>query len=138
MSRSIRLTVLAAIAGVATSSAAVAAASSYEPSVQVFDQAAKSKEISIHYVNIPTKGYVVVYGSDANGAPDRNARLGTADVAAGDTRDVKVTLKDVPKSGQRMWVGLYKDTDNKPGFDAAGDKPLWSASLPAENAFTIR
>ena len=141
MSRLARTIVLATVATVSGAAVATAAttAKTGEPSVTVFDQAATGNAIKIHYANLPAKGYVAVYAADANGQPNRSSPLGITELNAGDHRDIKVTLKDAPKAGQRMWVGLYKDTDNKPGFDAKADAPIWgTGSLPLENGFVIR
>ncbi len=126
-----------AIATVASVAAAAAAHAQGEPSVTVFDQAAAGNAIKVHYVNLPAKGYVAVHAADGNGKPIA-APVGTAELAAGDHRDVKITLKEAPKPGQRMWVSLHQDSDNKPGFDPAVDKAVWGQALPEENAFTVR
>jgi hypothetical protein len=133
---------LATMTGVATiagfSTAAFAAAELATPaSVVVFDQQIKSKAVDITYAFLPAKGYVTVYGSDATGNPVRTA-LGTAELSAGDHRNVKVNLTEEAKPGQRMWISLYRDRDGKPGFDAKGDQPIWPDKLPSENAFMAR
>ncbi len=139
MKRLIRTATLSSIAVAVCASMAIAAtpAQSGEPSVTVFDQAATGTSVNIHYVNLTSKGYIAVYAADAEGKPTRTP-LGSAELAAGSYRDIKVTLKDAPKSGQRMWVALHSDSDGKPGFDPAADALVGGQAIPLENAFAIR
>lgn len=141
MAKTIWAYTLASIAGVASaavlSPAAFATALSTPPSVVVFDQAVAGKSVDVSYVFLPAKGYVAVYPSDANGQPIRQA-LGTATLNAGDHRNVKISLNEQPKPGQRLWISIYGDTDGKPGFDAKADTPIWPTLLPSENAFIAR
>lgn len=106
-------------------------------SVIVFDQPVKNQSVDVTYSYLPSKGYVVVYGSDATGKPVRQP-IGTAEVAAGDHRNVKVPLTQQPTAGQKLWVSISADTDAKAGFDAKADKSVWPDALPSHNAFVVR
>lgn len=121
----------------ATAFAATSAATGSEPSVLVFDQKLSNGQISLDYVNMPTNGYAVIYGTDKNGK--RSAEpLGHVELKAGDHRGVKVQLSDAPSSGSSLWASLYKDKDAKPGFAKNGDAPIWGEAIPAENRFTVQ
>ncbi len=115
---------------------ATAAVPGAPPSVLVFNQTPAGKAISIDYANLPVDGYVVVYASDGEGKRTGEP-LGSAALKAGSHQDVKVELSAAPAKGAALWASLYKDKDGKQGFDAAGDKPMWT-KLPMQNAFTIQ
>ena len=135
-SPSIPLSILS-VAWVAAASTSAFANSNAPPSVVVFDQPIAGKSVDVAYVMLPTNGYVAVYSTDATGKPIREA-IGTAQLKVGDHRNVKITLNDQPKSGQKLWISLYSDTDGKAGFDPKADLAIWQASLPSENAFLVR
>lgn len=107
------------------------------PSVLVFDQTLVNGAVEVKYANIPWKGYAAVLGSDDKGMP-AGTPLGAQPINAGDHRDVKVVLSGQPKTGEKLWVSLYFDTDGQAGFDAKADKPVWPDKVPAENAFMVR
>ncbi len=114
------------------------AATGTPPSVVVFDQAlGGTKAVDVAYAFLPSKGYVAVLPSDEAGNPIRKP-IGTAEVGGGDHRNVKITLADPPKSGQKLWIALYRDADSKAGFDPSGDKAIWDDKLPSENAFMVK
>jgi hypothetical protein len=128
----------AVLAGAAMMAAAATAhAATIDPSVIVFDQALADKSVDVSYAYLPEKGYLAVYPSDAEGKPVRQA-LGTTELKAGDHRNVKITLSEAPKAGQRFWVSIYRDADNKAGFDSKADQPVWKADIPAHNSFLAR
>jgi len=108
-----------------------------EPSVLVFNQKLTNGAVDVAYANIPSKGYLVVMGSDAQGMP-QGAPIGSASINAGDHRNVKVKLTGEAKTGDKLWVSMSLDSDNKPGYDAAGDKPLWTGKLPAGHMFVVQ
>lgn len=114
-----------------------AGASTTPPSVIVFNQKLNSGAVDITYANIPAKGYLVVMGSDAQGMAN-GAPLGSASIGAGDHRNVKVKLTGEVKAGDRLWVLMALDSDNKPGYDAAADQAVWAGKLPAENMFLVQ
>ncbi len=107
------------------------------PSVLVFDQKLVNGGVEVKYANIPSKGYVAVLGSDANGMPT-GTPLGAQPINAGDHRDIKVALNGQPKAGDKLWVSLYFDTDGQAGFDAKADKPVWPDGVPTMNTFIVR
>jgi hypothetical protein len=114
------------------------AATGTPASVVVFDQTiGGAKTVDVAYAYLPAKGYVTVFASDEAGNPVRKA-IGSAEATAGDHRNLKVTLTEQPKQGQRLWVSLYRDADGKQGFDPAGDAAVWDGKLPSENAFIAR
>ena len=144
MSRSFKRLAVAAVVGAGVLGAsqsgfAVTAPGMFasEPSVLVFNQKVSNGTVDVSYANIPSKGYVVVKRSDAQGAP-QTAVLGSASIPAGDHRNVKVKLTAEPKAGDKLWVSLSLDTDDKPGYDAAADKPIWTGKLPAANMFVVQ
>ena len=123
--------------GIDLAGAAIAATPPAEPSVMVFDQKVQNSQVTIDYANLPAKGYIAIYGSNEKG--DRSGEpIGSASVAPGDHRHVKITLNRAAKPGERLWASLYTDGDGAPDFKPGkGDSPVWSM-LPAENAFTVR
>lgn len=129
----------AAVLGAAKAALAVTAAGGLTtpPSVLVFNQKLTNGAVDVAYANIPSKGYLVVMGSDAQGMP-QGTPLGSASINAGDHRNVKVKLSGEPKAGDRLWVSMSLDSDNKPGYDAAADKAVWPGKLPSENMFVVQ
>lgn len=129
----------AAVAGAALPAFAVTAtgAMTTPPSVLVFDQKVVNGAVEVKYANIPSKGYVAVLASDANGKP-AGTPLGAQPINAGDHRDVKVALSAQPKTGDKLWVALYFDTDGQAGFDAKTDKPVWPDGVPTMNTLTVQ
>lgn len=129
---------IATLIGLGAAGAAIAATGpAGEPSVLVFDQKIQNGQVTVDYANLPAKGYVAIYGSDEKGQRSGQP-IGSVAVAPGDHRNVKVTLSEMPKAGQRLWASLYTDADNTQQFTPGkGDAPVWS-KLPAENAFTVR
>jgi hypothetical protein len=127
-----------AVASVATAATQPAAGSTTEPSVMVFDQAAKDGKVNISYAYLPKNGYVVVYGTSADGKVSGEP-LGSASLKAGDHRDVAVKLSSQPAPGTKLWATIYEDRDGKQGPARGTDMAIWeSSALPRENAFTIR
>ena len=108
------------------------------PSVVAFDQS-PAGDLKIDYVNLPANGYVAVYKSDATGKPTGKP-IAHAPMTKGDHRNVKLPLHEKPQAGDRLWIALYKDTDQQPSFDpGTGDKPVWSRDeLPAQNMIVVR
>jgi hypothetical protein len=125
---------VSATAAFAVSAGATVAAT--DPSVLVFDQPASGTAVTVAYTFMPSKGHLAVYADDGGTAV--RTPLGSAELAAGDHRNVKITLAQPPKSGQRLWVAMYRDTDNKAGFDPKADASVWGDALPVVNAFAIR
>lgn len=133
------LAVAAVVAAAAMLMSAYAAISATDPSALVLDQRAKNQSISIDYIYLPENGYVAIYNSDEQGRPSGPA-IGHANLNAGDHRGVEVKLSEQLKSGERLWVSLYKDVDGRPKFDPGqGDVAFWpEGQLPEESAFIVR
>lgn len=109
-----------------------------EPSVMAFNQKAQGQAVAITYVHLPKAGYVVIYGSDANGKPTGDA-LGNVALKAGDHRDIKVELKSVPAPNTKLWAALYEDKDADAQLDKSKDVAFWpGGKLPLENQFQIQ
>jgi len=108
-------------------------------SALICDQQPNSQSIIIDYVYLKENGYVVVYQSDAHGKPT-GIPIGNVSLEAGDHRDINVALNEQPKSGEKLWVSLYKNADGKPSFDPGEvNIALWSKDQqPAESAFMVR
>lgn len=129
---------LAIGAGAAVAATGPASASTTNPSVLVFDQAVKDGSVSISYAYLPKSGYVVIYGSTADGKSSGEP-LGSASLKSGDHRNVAVKLNSAPAAGTKLWATLYEDRDGKSGPTKGTDVSMWSdGKLPMENAFTIR
>lgn len=141
MSRIALISALAGITGLAGAAVAAtnSASSPTPPSVLVFDQSSSENKVSVKYLYLPENGYAAVYKSDANGRPSGTA-IGYAKLPAGDHRDVKIKLTEGPKSGETLWVSLYRDADNSQNFDPGnGDVAIWSPDgKPWENQFKIQ
>ena len=127
---------LAVVGGVAH--AATGGAAITEPSVMVFDQTIRDGKVSISYAHLPKNGYVVVYGTSADGKPTGEP-LGHVELKSGDHRDITVKLDRVPAAGSKLWASLYEDRDGKAGFSRGSDVSVWQGgTLPLENGFVIR
>lgn len=131
------LALLVGTGGLAASS--FAAIDKPDPSVVVFDQTLKSNSVMVDYAYLPQNGYVAVYSSGDDGKP-AGTPIGHVNLEAGDHRQIKVTLNEPPKAGDRLWVSLYKDGDGKPTLDLkAGDAAIWEREqMPPPNAFLVR
>lgn len=127
---------LAVAGGVAH--AATGSAANTEPSVMVFDQTIRDGKVSISYAHLPKNGYVVVYGTSADGKPSGEP-LGHVELKSGDHRDITVRLDRVPAAGTKLWASLYEDRDGKAGFSRGNDISVWQGGkLPSENSFVIK
>lgn len=110
-----------------------------DPSALVRDQQARDQSITIDYLYLPQNGYAAVYQSDDQGVSS-GAPIGQTSLNAGDHRGINIDLSEQPKSGQKLWISLYRDADGRPTFDPGkGDVAVWSkGQLPTENAFVVR
>lgn len=128
-----------AAAAPSASYAATGETATAPPSVLAFDQKLQDSKIVVDYAHLPTAGYVAVYGTDKDGKP-MGEPLGYSKIDAGEHRQLTISLNQQPKSGQRLWLNLYKDADSDPTFKpGSGDEPVWSkGELPAENMILIR
>lgn len=97
------------------------------PSVIAMNQKVSSNAVSITYANLPAKGSIAIFEIDPHG---RRHQIGRLELAAGDHRDVKVTLKETPKAGTRLEAVLeHSGKKMKPFKDNAGQ--------PAEQSFKV-
>ncbi|MEQ8823074.1 MAG: hypothetical protein RIC14_01730 [Filomicrobium sp.] len=111
----------------------------FPPSVLAFDQKATDGKVKIDYAHMPKAGYVAIYAADKNGKPTGKP-LGYSKIKAGDHRQLTISLNEQPKSGDALWISLYKDADNDPSFNPGeGDKAVWSKSeMPAESKIMVK
>lgn len=95
------------------------------PSVLTFDQKLDGKTVTIKYANLPNKGYLVIYGSDAEGKPAKEP-LGYVALSAGDHRDIKVELTKVPAKNSRLWTSLYNEKNGNSKLEKGTDVSYWA------------
>jgi hypothetical protein len=111
------------------------------PSVIVLDQKLDPKDgnsIKITYVYVPKKSFVVVHGSDAQGAIDQKS-LGQLALEPGDHRDVKVPLTNAEKAGTKLWITLNQNVSNSGKLEPKTDVSYWAAGeVPLANSFLIK
>jgi hypothetical protein len=113
-------------------------AASTPASVIVFDQKLNGSDVKVSYVYAPEKSFAVVYGSDQSGKLSAKA-LGSVALDPGDHRDVKVPLTEQVKSGDALWVSLYRAKGDGATFDSANAISYWTnESLPSTNGFVAR
>ena len=123
--------------------ASVATAGSYDhaqvdPTVTVFNQKVQGQSVTVSYAHLPKAGYIVIYGSEADGKPTGEP-LGNVALKAGDHRDFKVELKAAPKPEMRLWAAYYEDKDGDAKLDKSKDTAFWpGGKLPWENRFQIQ
>lgn len=107
-------------------------------SIIVFDQKLDGSDVKVSYVYAPAKSFAVVYGSDQNSKPGTKV-LGSIALEPGDHRDVKVPISSQAKSGDALWVSLYRAKGDGKTFDSANATSYWgSESLPSTNGFVVR
>ena len=87
-------------------------ADTYPPSVIALSQKPKAGEVSITYANLPQKGTLAIFGSDAQGKIGKT-RVGKVALDAGDHRNIKVKVSPMPGDGARLWAVL-EQPDGKP------------------------
>jgi hypothetical protein len=81
------------------------AADTFPPSVIALNQKPKGGDVSITYANLPAKGTLAIFSSDAQGRMSRT-RVGKVALDAGDHRNIKVKLNSTPRDGARLWAVL--------------------------------
>ena len=123
--------------GVAAVAHAATSASHAPPSVVVLNQKVDNGAVFVEYAYLPDKGYAVIYGTDKDGNPIREA-LGHLELGAGDHRKFEIKLDKSPPNGAQLWVSLYTDKDGKAGFDRDGDLAIWQDRIPAENQIVVQ
>lgn len=109
-----------------------------DPTVTVLNQKPQGQSVNISYAHVPKAGYLVIYGSDADGKPTGDP-LGVTALKAGDHRDFKVELKAAPAANAKLWAALYEDKDGDAKLDKTKDMAFWPGNkLPWENKFQIQ
>jgi hypothetical protein len=83
----------------------------YPPSVIAFSQKPEAGEVSITYANLPQKGTLAIFSSDAQGKMSKT-RVGEVALNAGDHRNIKVKLSPMPRDGSRLWAVLEQPDGN--------------------------
>ena len=119
--------VAAAVAtiGLLTASSAFAA-DAFPPSVIALNQKPKANNVSITYANLPQKGTLAIYASDAQGRMGTKM-LGQVKMDAGDHRNVQIKLTSAPKSGSRLWAAA----------EQTNGKVFSSQGQAAEQSFNV-
>lgn len=133
------LALLVGAGAVVPAHAAVSDSFAAPASVLAFDQKLNGEAITVDYVQIPAAGYVAVYKTDGKAMPIGEP-IGHTRVETGDHRQVLIKLSKTLKSGEKLWVTLYKDVNDTLTFEPkSGDKPVWSKDgLPPEGLILIQ
>jgi len=97
------------------------------PSVLVRNQKVKADTISITYANLPKAGTLAIFEAGAKGGPGRK-EIGHVALAAGDHRQVKVKLDQMPRTGTRLWAVIEP---------AGSSKPFMFEGEAAEQSFKV-
>jgi hypothetical protein len=61
--------------------------------------------VSITYANLPQKGTLAIFSSDAQGKMSKT-RVGEVALDSGDHRNIKVKLSPMPREGATLWTVL--------------------------------
>jgi hypothetical protein len=110
-----RIAVMVGAAALAAPLATAAfAADNYPPSIIALSQKPKAGDVSITYANLPKKGTLAIFASDAEGRMGKT-RVGKVALNAGDHRNIRVRLSPMPRQGATVWTVL-EQADGKP-FD---------------------
>jgi orotate phosphoribosyltransferase-like protein len=106
---------IAVVLGVAVVGAPLAtaalAADIYPPSVIVFSQKPKAGDVSITYANLPQKGTLAIFESDAKGRLSKT-RVGKVALDGGDHRNIRVKLSQKPGEGGKLVAVLEQPNGN--------------------------
>jgi hypothetical protein len=101
-----RIAVLVGAAALAAPLATAAlAADIYPPSVIALNQKPKASDVSITYANLPEKGTLAIFESDAQGRMGKT-RVGRVALDAGNHRNIRVKLSPMPRNGATLWAVL--------------------------------
>jgi len=107
-------------------------------SVIVFDQKLDGSAVKLSYIYAPHKSFAVVYGSGEEGRHSGKA-LGSVAVEPGDHRDLKIPLDSQAKSGDALWISIYRAKDGSKAFDSKNDVSYWAdGHLPSTNRFVVQ
>jgi hypothetical protein len=85
---------------------------SFPASVIALNQKLDGGDVSITYANMPQKGTLALFASDAQGKIGKT-RVGQVALDAGDHRNIKVELSQKPQDGARLWAVL-EQANGKP------------------------
>lgn len=109
------------------------------PSIVAFDQKAPQGQLRVDFAHLPQQGYVAVYKADTSGKASGEP-IGYTKLEKGEHRGFTVALSKEVKSGDQVWLAMYKDTDDDPSFDPGSlDQSVWSKdNLPSENLVNIK
>jgi len=107
-----RIAVILGVAAIAPPLATAAlAADIYPPSVIVFNQKPKAGDVSITYANLPEKGTLALFESDAKGRLSKTP-VGKVALDAGDHRNIRVQLSQKPRNGAKLFAVLQQPNGN--------------------------
>jgi hypothetical protein len=88
--------------------AGYALAASPSASVSVKDQKVTGDRLTIADATLPHNGYLAIHASDSKGNLSKKV-LGYVPLKAGDHDNVKITLKQTPMAGAKLWAVLHND-----------------------------
>jgi hypothetical protein len=140
LSCGLALLMLPALAGpsFAANDPAAAVGAIPPPSALTFDQKLDGKTVTVKYAHLPKNGYIVIFGSDADGKPTKEP-LGHVALKSGDHRDIKVELSAAPAPKTRLWTGLYEDKDGDAKLSMSNDASFWAdRAMSAGGMFQIQ
>ena len=95
----------------------VASAVRLAPSLQAADQAIGDGVVTVERVVAPADGWVAAQTLSASGKLVLNQVVGAAQVAAGDTRDVRIRLAEPFSPGDQLLLTLHMDSGRKGVFE---------------------
>jgi hypothetical protein len=93
----------AVVPNVAAESSPQAQVPPYPPSVTVLDQELKNDEVSITYAFLPKNGKLTIFSGDPEETSDASV-IGSVELQAGDHRQVKVPVTNMPGAGTQLWA----------------------------------
>lgn len=126
-----KFTIGSALSAVAMAALTASAFAAGAPSVLAMNQKLKGSDVSITYANMPKDGYLVIHPSLDNGKPSEKV-LGSAQLTAGDHREIKVQLNDHVAAGTKLWAELQPTNDAKGAM-----KPYADFGHAVEQSFKI-
>jgi hypothetical protein len=107
-------------------------------SVIVFDQKLDSPEVKVSYIFAPEKSFAVVHQGDEKSEGAKKL-LGTLALDAGDHRDLKIPLSNPAKSGDGLWISLYRAKGGGAEFNSETDVSYWAdQGLPSTHGFVVQ
>lgn len=114
-----------------------APAQAQSPSVDVSNQKLTNNTVTVNDVNLPTRGYIAIHTTNANGEMT-NRIIGYAPLRAGDHKGVKVHLTGNHKAGETLWVAVHQRRP-RPLMGARGKgrigDPFMQMGVPVDKSF---